>query len=131
MVYISLQSFGTWCADAFLLSIEIDLDTPEAPCRQPRDELRIPPAHFQRVQTSQHVWEEEYVRASIRVFIHLLPNIHVSCMSDEYENFSSPVSGATSFLLSLASNRTKTSFLPILQFINTVLRSLSALISLN
>ncbi|KAG2125272.1 hypothetical protein BD769DRAFT_1606742 [Suillus cothurnatus] len=55
------------------------------------------------------MWEAdpvEYVRASV----------------DEYENFSSPVSGATSFLLSLASNRTKTSF-SMLQSINTVLRS--------
>ncbi|KAG1732292.1 armadillo-type protein [Suillus lakei] len=60
--------------------------------------------------SKQAMWEAdpvEYVRASV----------------DEYENFSSPVSGATSFLLSLASNRTKTSFLPMLQFINTVLRS--------
>lgn len=60
--------------------------------------------------SKQAMWEAdpvEYVRASV----------------DEYENFSSPVSGATSFLLSLASNRTKTAFLPMLQFINTVLRS--------
>ncbi|KAG2092263.1 armadillo-type protein [Suillus cothurnatus] len=60
--------------------------------------------------SKQAMWEAdpvEYVRVSV----------------DEYENFSSPVSGATSFLLSLASNRTKTSFLSMLQFINTVLRS--------
>lgn len=60
--------------------------------------------------SKQAMWESdpvEYVRASV----------------DEYENFSSPASGATSFLLSLASNRTKTAFLPMLQFINTVLRS--------
>jgi len=42
---------------------------------------------------------------------------------DEYENFASPVSTATSFLMSLASNRTKVTFMPILSFINTVLRS--------
>jgi hypothetical protein len=60
--------------------------------------------------SKQAMWEAdpvEYVRAIV----------------DEYENFSSPVSGATSFFLSLASNRTKTAFLPMLQFINTVLRS--------
>ncbi|KAH7915448.1 armadillo-type protein [Hygrophoropsis aurantiaca] len=60
--------------------------------------------------SKQQLWESdpvEYVRAAV----------------DEYENFSSPVSGATSFLLSLASNRTKTAFLPILNFVNTVLRS--------
>jgi hypothetical protein len=42
---------------------------------------------------------------------------------DEYENFATPVSAATSFLFSLASNRTKTTFMPVLGFINTVLRS--------
>ena len=43
--------------------------------------------------------------------------------ADEYENFNSPVSAATSFLFSLASNRTKSTFLPILAFINRVLQS--------
>ncbi|KAI0647875.1 ARM repeat-containing protein [Trametes meyenii] len=42
---------------------------------------------------------------------------------DEFEAFDSPVSAATSFLFSLASNRTKSTFLPILGFINRVLQS--------
>ncbi|KAH9851744.1 ARM repeat-containing protein [Lenzites betulinus] len=42
---------------------------------------------------------------------------------DEFEAYDSPVSAATSFLFSLASNRTKTTFLPILGFINRVLQS--------
>ncbi|KAJ7622676.1 armadillo-type protein [Mycena polygramma] len=42
---------------------------------------------------------------------------------DEYESFATPVSAATSFLFSLASNRTKTMFMPILGFIDGVLRS--------
>jgi hypothetical protein len=42
---------------------------------------------------------------------------------DEYESFSTPVSAATTFLFSLASNRTKITFMPILGFINQVLRS--------
>lgn len=42
---------------------------------------------------------------------------------DEYESFDTPVSAATSFLLSLASNRTKSTFMPILTFINRVLQS--------
>ncbi|KAI0632293.1 ARM repeat-containing protein [Trametes polyzona] len=42
---------------------------------------------------------------------------------DEFEAFDSPVSAATSFLFSLASNRTKTTFLPVLAFINRVLQS--------
>ena len=42
---------------------------------------------------------------------------------DEHESYSTPVSAATTFLFSLVSNRTKTTFLPILGIINTVLRS--------
>ena len=42
---------------------------------------------------------------------------------DEYESYSTPVSAATTFLFSLASNRTKATFLPILGFINSVLRA--------
>ncbi|KAF9240262.1 armadillo-type protein [Melanogaster broomeanus] len=58
----------------------------------------------------QQLWESdpiEYIRTSI----------------DEYENISSPVSGATSFILSLASVRTKIAFLPMLRFVNNVLGS--------
>ncbi|KAJ6585487.1 armadillo-type protein [Mycena capillaripes] len=55
------------------------------------------------------MWEEdvvEYIRGSV----------------DEYESFATPVSAATTFLFSLASNRTKTCFMPILGFVNGVLR---------
>ncbi|KAI6044921.1 armadillo-type protein [Pisolithus marmoratus] len=60
--------------------------------------------------SKQQLWESdpvEYVRASV----------------DEYENFSSPVSAAVSFILSLASNRTKTAFRPMLDFIYNILSS--------
>ncbi|KAF8624410.1 hypothetical protein AX15_005891 [Amanita polypyramis BW_CC] len=60
--------------------------------------------------SKQAAWESdpvEYLRASI----------------DEYESFNSPVSAATTFLYSLASNRTKATFLPTLTFINNVLGS--------
>ncbi|KAF9222983.1 ARM repeat-containing protein [Gyrodon lividus] len=63
--------------------------------------------------SDQQLWESdpvEYVRASI----------------DEYENLSSPVSGATSFILCLASVRTKIAFLPMLRFVNNVLDSNAA-----
>ena len=46
-----------------------------------------------------------------------------SPLLDEYESYSTPVSAATTFLFSLTSNRTKTTFLPILGFINSVLRA--------
>ncbi|OSX56395.1 hypothetical protein POSPLADRAFT_1068094 [Postia placenta MAD-698-R-SB12] len=54
------------------------------------------------------------------------PIDYVRTSVDEYENFDTPVSAATSFLFSLASNRTKTTFLPILAFINRVLQSKAA-----
>ncbi|KAJ7024481.1 armadillo-type protein [Mycena alexandri] len=60
----------------------------------------------------QQLWESDpvdYVRVSV----------------DEYESFATPVSAATMFLFSLASNRTKTMFMPILQFINRFLRSIA------
>ncbi|KAJ7075775.1 armadillo-type protein [Mycena belliarum] len=60
--------------------------------------------------SKQNLWESDpvdYVRISV----------------DEYESFATPVSAATTFLFSLASNRTKTTFMPILGFINSVLRS--------
>ncbi|KAK2463383.1 hypothetical protein APHAL10511_004609 [Amanita phalloides] len=60
--------------------------------------------------SKQASWESdpvEYLRASI----------------DEYESFNSPVSAATTFLYSLATNRTKATFLPTLTFINNVLGS--------
>ncbi|KAH9999685.1 armadillo-type protein [Russula compacta] len=40
---------------------------------------------------------------------------------DEYENYSSPVAAATSFLCQLVSSRTKVTFLPILGFVDSVL----------
>ncbi|TCD68344.1 hypothetical protein EIP91_010982 [Steccherinum ochraceum] len=58
----------------------------------------------------QELWETDpvdYVRTTV----------------DEYESYDSPLSAATTFLLSLASNRTKTTFMTILQFVNHVLQS--------
>ncbi|KAF9465308.1 armadillo-type protein [Collybia nuda] len=60
--------------------------------------------------TKQALWESDpvdYIRIAV----------------DEYENYATPVSAATTFLFSLASNRTKATFMPILGFINQVLRS--------
>ena len=42
---------------------------------------------------------------------------------DEYESYSTPVSAATAFLFSLVSNGIKTTFLPVLGVINSVLRA--------
>jgi importin-7 len=43
--------------------------------------------------------------------------------ADEFEAFDTPISAATTFLLSLTSNRTKITFMPILGFINRVLNT--------
>ncbi|KIY65274.1 ARM repeat-containing protein [Cylindrobasidium torrendii FP15055 ss-10] len=56
----------------------------------------------------QAAWDEDpvdYVRLSV----------------DEYEAFDSPVSAATSFLFGLVSNRTNTTFEPILAYVNGIL----------
>jgi hypothetical protein len=62
---------------------------------------------------------------SMTIYVRLIVN-----RTDEYENFSTPTAAATSFLFSLAGNRTKSTFMPILGFINTVLRSYVSLLVL-
>ncbi|KAH8109328.1 ARM repeat-containing protein [Phellopilus nigrolimitatus] len=91
-------------------------------CVKPKSTWAFLKPHFQTLVSSfvfpqlcftpmkQELWESDpvdYVRTAI----------------DEYEDFAAPVSAATSFLFALASSRTKTTFLPILQFINSVLDS--------
>lgn len=76
----------------------------------------------------QELWESdpvEYTRTVIGQFLFpiSLEWSYIYLLIDEYEDFAAPVSAATSFLFALASSRTKTTFLPILQFINQVLGS--------
>ncbi|KAF5381241.1 hypothetical protein D9757_007902 [Collybiopsis confluens] len=66
--------------------------------------------HLCFTPSKQSLWESDpvdYIRVSV----------------DEYESYATPVSAATTFLFSLAGNRTKTAFMPILGFINNILRS--------
>jgi hypothetical protein len=69
----------------------------------------------------QNLWEGDpvgYVRLSVGTSWISFPDIQMLTLpTDEYESFGTPVSAATSFLFSLASNRTKTTFMPILGFI--------------
>jgi hypothetical protein len=91
-------------------------------CVKPKSTWGLVKPHFQTLVSSfvfpqlsftparQEQWQTDpidYIRVSV----------------DEYVNFATPVSSATTFLFSLVSNRTKTTFLPILGFINDVLRS--------
>ncbi|KIK50545.1 hypothetical protein GYMLUDRAFT_266124 [Collybiopsis luxurians FD-317 M1] len=65
--------------------------------------------HLCFTPTKQALWEGDpvdYIRVSV----------------DEYESYATPVSAATTFLFSLAGNRTKTTFMPILGFVNNILR---------
>ena len=75
----------------------------------------------------QELWDDDpadFVRLSIGMTLIPLDRSFLEIHPlDEYENYATPVSSATTFLLSLVSNRTKASFMPILGFINTVLRS--------
>ncbi|CDO69881.1 hypothetical protein BN946_scf184884.g40 [Trametes cinnabarina] len=92
-------------------------------CVKPKSTWALLKPHFQTLVSSyvfpqlsftpakQEEWESDpidFVRTTV---------------ADEFEAFDSPVSAATSFLFSLASNRTKTTFLPILAFVNGVLQS--------
>ncbi|KAF5319858.1 hypothetical protein D9758_018456 [Tetrapyrgos nigripes] len=66
--------------------------------------------HLSFTESKQQLWQNDpidYVRVSV----------------DEYESFATPVSAATTFLFSLAGNRTKITFMPILSFINNILRN--------
>lgn len=59
--------------------------------------------------TKQALWENdpvEYIRMTV----------------DEFENFATPVASATTFIFSMASNRAKTTFLPMIGLIGRVLQ---------
>ncbi|TDL17754.1 ARM repeat-containing protein [Rickenella mellea] len=94
-------------------------------CVKPKSTWTLLRPHFETLVSSmvfpqlsfnhikQELWDADpvdYVRLSI----------------DEYEDFAAPVSAATTFLMTLAKNRTKTTFMPILGFINSVLESNAA-----
>ncbi|KAK7054442.1 Nonsense-mediated mRNA decay protein 5 [Paramarasmius palmivorus] len=91
-------------------------------CVKPKSTWTLLKPHFETLVSSfafphlcftpskQALWQSDpvdYVRVSV----------------DEYESYATPVSAATSFLFALAGNRTKAAFMPILSFINTILRS--------
>ena len=76
----------------------------------------------------QELWESDpvdYVRVTVGGWhISSTECFDTDIMTiDEYEAYDTPLSAATTFLLSLASNRTKTTFMTILGFINNVLQS--------
>ena len=77
--------------------------------------------------TRRALWENDpidYIRVSVGAYDSqfFLGAAVLILLVDEYETFTTPVAAATTFLLSLATNRTKATFLPILGFINSILR---------
>lgn len=75
----------------------------------------------------KEAWESDpvdFVRASTGLvsICSKISDVLTVVSLEEYEDYDSPVSSSCNFLMSLARNRTKTSFLPILSFINNVLR---------
>jgi hypothetical protein len=68
----------------------------------------------------------EYLRLELGTNFHVHYSVCLNSdlrLSDENDICQTPVVVATSFLLSLTTNRTKSTFLPIMSFINDVLRS--------
>lgn len=114
---------------------------------KPKSTWKLVKPHFQTLVSSfvfpqlsftparQEQWQSDpvdYVRASVGTFLIVVsrfPSHYVPI--DEYGNFATPVSSATTFLFSLVSNRTKSTFMPILGFINDVLRSCVSFLKLN
>ncbi|KAF8956524.1 armadillo-type protein [Flammula alnicola] len=77
--------------------------------------------HFDSL-VSNFVFPQLSFNESRRALWEADPIDYVRVSVDEYESFTTPVAAATTFLLSLAGNRTKATFLPILGFINSILR---------
>jgi hypothetical protein len=81
--------------------------------------------HLSFNESRRALWEGDpvdYVRVSAGKFS-ITPSLTSQLkyfQTDEYQSFTTPVAAATTLLLALASNRTKSTFLPILVFINNV-----------
>ncbi|PCH39811.1 ARM repeat-containing protein [Wolfiporia cocos MD-104 SS10] len=89
-------------------------------CVKPKSTWAMLKPHFQTL-VSSYVFPQMSFTPAKKELWETDPIDYIRTSVDEYETFDTPVSAATSFLFSLASNRTKTTFLPILQFINRVL----------
>ncbi|KAF9013048.1 armadillo-type protein [Cyathus striatus] len=94
-------------------------------CVKPKSTWALLKPHFETL-VSSFVFPQLAFNDEKRALWENDPVDYVRVSVDEYETFATPVSAATSFLFQLASNRTKTTFMPILGFINTVLRSNAA-----
>ncbi|KIM40975.1 hypothetical protein M413DRAFT_445750 [Hebeloma cylindrosporum] len=90
-------------------------------CVKPKSTWTLLKPHFDSL-VSNFVFPQLSFNESRRTLWESDPIDYVRVSVDEYETFTTPVAAATTFLLSLATNRTKATFLPILGFINSILR---------
>ncbi|KAF8576887.1 ARM repeat-containing protein [Ramaria rubella] len=91
-------------------------------CVKPKSTWALLKDHFERL-VSSYVFPQMSFNEARQESWENDPVDFVRTAMDEYEDYSSPVSSASGFMMSLARNRTKTTFLPILGFINSVLGS--------
>ncbi|KAI0772164.1 ARM repeat-containing protein [Irpex lacteus] len=89
-------------------------------CVKPKSTWTMLKPHFESLVTS-YVFPQLCFNSTKQEQWTTDPIEYVRISVDEFEAFDTPVSAATTFLLSLTSNRTKITFMPILQFINRVL----------
>ncbi|KAF9527513.1 armadillo-type protein [Crepidotus variabilis] len=90
-------------------------------CIKPKSTWILLKPHFDKL-VSSFVFPHLSFNESRRELWDTDPVDYVRVSADEYQSFTTPVAAATTFLLALATNRTKITFLPILGFINNILR---------
>ncbi|KAF8651929.1 hypothetical protein AX16_004573 [Volvariella volvacea WC 439] len=91
-------------------------------CVKPKSTWALLKPHFETL-VSSFVFPHLTFTPSRKLLWEEDPVDYIRLTVDEYENYSSPVAAATSFLFALAGNRTKTTFMSILGFINSVLNA--------
>ncbi|KAF9493565.1 ARM repeat-containing protein [Pleurotus eryngii] len=91
-------------------------------CVKPKSTWKLLKPHFESLVSSFVFPQLSFTTAKEELWTND-PVDFVRTSVDEYENYATPVSSATTFLFSLVSNRTKTTLMPILAFVNTVLKS--------
>ncbi|CAL1712201.1 unnamed protein product [Somion occarium] len=91
-------------------------------CVKPKSTWALLKPHYESLVQS-YVFPQLTFNATKEELWNSDPADYIRMSVDEYETYDTPVSAATTFLLSLAGSRTKATFMPILSFINRVLQS--------
>lgn len=91
-------------------------------CIKPKSTWQFLKPSFERL-VSAYVFPQLSFNQMRKTLWETEPENYIRLATDEYENFNSPGSAATTFLICLISNRTRVTFMPVLQFIESVLKS--------